>query len=379
MSERKIPMVDLLGQYREIETEILAEVKEVMENTAFINGPAVHDFSMVLKDYLDSPHIITCGNGTDALQIALMALDLPRGAKVAVPAFTYVATVEVIALLKLTPVFIEVDPDTFNMDSTHLEEVIQQHELSAIIPVHLYGQSADMNRIGKLGKDSGIPVIEDNAQAIGADYQLANGEVKKTGTMGSIGTFSFFPSKNLGAFGDGGALSTNDTDLAKRMKMIANHGQSSKYIHDLVGLNSRLDTLQAAILKVKLKHLDDYISRRQEVADRYDREFSDLSGLEIPARDKASTHVFHQYTIKIETGERDRLKEFLATKNIPSIVYYPVAQHLQKAYEAFAYKEGSFPVSEQLCKKVLSLPIHTQMKEDDLTYICEHVKAYFNG
>ncbi len=372
-------MVDLFGQYREIETEILAEVKEVMENTAFINGPAVHDFSMALKDYLGSKYIITCGNGTDALQIALMALELPRGVKVAVPAFTYVATVEVIALLKLTPVFIEVDPDTFNMDPAHLEGMIQKHELRAIIPVHLYGQSADMNRIGKLAEDSGIPVIEDNAQAIGADYQLANGEVKKTGTMGNIGTFSFFPSKNLGAFGDGGALSTIDTDLAKRMKMIANHGQSSKYIHDLVGLNSRLDTLQAAILKVKLKHLDDYISRRQAVAARYDREFSDLSGLKIPARDKASTHVFHQYTIKVETGERDRLKEFLATKNIPSVVYYPVAQHLQKAYEAFGYKEGSFPVSEQLCKQVLSLPIHTQMKEDDLVYICGHVKAYFNG
>ncbi len=369
-------MVDLKGQYLKIKDEISVAMDNVLTNAAFINGPQVKAFENNLATYLGAKHVISCANGTDALQVALMALNLAPGDEVIVPAFTYVATAEVIALLKLTPVLVEVCPKTFNITAECIEKVITD-KTKAIVPVHLYGQCADMEPILAIAEKYQLYIIEDTAQAIGAVYTFSNGEKKMAGTMGHIGCTSFFPSKNLGCYGDGGAAYTNDDDLAKRIRMIANHGQEKKYHHKVVGCNSRLDTLQAAILDVKLKYLDEYSKARNEVAEAYDEAFKGLNWLSIPIRSVNSTHVFHQYTIKLHDSTlRDSLKAFLQEKGIPSMVYYPISLHLQEAFKTDEFGVGDFPISEKLCSCVLSLPIHTEMKRDDLSYIIESVKSF---
>jgi UDP-2-acetamido-2-deoxy-ribo-hexuluronate aminotransferase len=370
----KIKMVDLQGQYLRIKAEVDAAIQEVLTSTAFIQGPQVQEFARRLALYVDVPFVIPCANGTDALQIAMMALDLKPGDEVIVPVHTYVATAEVIALLGLTPVFVDVDARTFNLDVRQLENCIGART-RAIVPVHLYGQCADMEPILQIAQAHNLYVIEDAAQALGATYTLASGETRQAGTMGTVGTTSFFPSKNLGCYGDGGALFTRDAALAEKMRMIANHGQKKKYHHDLVGINSRLDTLQAAILNVKLAYLDDYTRRRNEAADYYDRALGSLPGLTIPFRDRRSTHGFHQYTI--QTAQRDALKDHLERHEIPTMIYYPVPLHLQQAYRRASAPEGSFPVTETLSKTVLSLPIHTEMTTEDLDFICSTLKAFF--
>jgi UDP-2-acetamido-2-deoxy-ribo-hexuluronate aminotransferase len=373
----KIRMADLHTQYLRIKPEIDSAIQEVLDSTAFIQGPQVNRFSNSLAAYLDSNFVIPCANGTDALQIAMMALGCKPGDEVIIPVHTYVATAEVIALLGLKPVFTEVDAKTFNLDVSKLEEMISDKTF-AIVPVHLYGQCADMEPIMTLAKKHNAHVIEDVAQALGAVYTFSNGEKKRAGTMSTIGCTSFFPSKNLGCFGDGGAIFTQDSALAEKIKMIANHGQKIKYHHDIIGVNSRLDTLQAAILDVKLKHLNDYEQRRNEVANFYDRELGNVSFLEVPERAKNSTHVFHQYTIKTRGIDRDKLKSYLESKGIPTMIYYPVPLHLQTAYARAEYQAGTFPITEQLSKTVLSLPIHTEMDEEQLLYICNTIKDFSN-
>lgn len=370
-------MVDLQAQYLRIKDEIDSAINEVLMSTAFIQGPQVKIFAEALSKYNQGVKVIPCANGTDALQIAMMALDLKPGDEIILPVHTYVATAEVIALLGLTPVFIDVDPKTFNIEVNHIEEKITA-KTKAIVPVHLYGQCADMEPILEIAKRKNLFVIEDLAQALGADYTFKNGEVKRSGTMGTIGCTSFFPSKNLGCYGDGGAIFTNDETLAEKIRMIANHGQKVKYQHEVIGVNSRLDTLQAAILNVKLKYLDDYTKRRNRVADFYDSHLKDVSFIETPFRAKNSTHVFHQYTIKTKGIDRDALKKYLEAKGIPSMIYYHIPLHLQKAYRQKEFGEASFPVTEQLSKTVLSLPIHTEMTGEELFYICDTIKN-FNG
>lgn len=371
----KIQMVDLKGQYDKIKSEIDSGIQDVINNTAFINGSKVEEFAAELKSYLNVKHVIPCGNGTDALQIALMSLDLPKGSKVICPAFNYVATAETVAFLGLTPVYVDVLEDTFELDIDKAREIIDE-DVKVVMPVHLFGQSVNMDAVMDLANEFKLYVIEDAAQAIGADY-FGKKYSGKVGTIGQIGTTSFFPSKNLGCYGDGGAIFTNDNDLAIKLKQIANHGQSKKYHFDCIGVNSRLDTIQAAILKVKLPFLDDYSNARSEVADRYDDAFVSIDEIKIPVRNSASTHVFHQYTLQIENGKRDDLKEFLELKNIPSMIYYPKPLHLHKAYEYLGYKKGDFTVSERLCEKVLSLPIHTEMKKEQQDYIIESVLQFF--
>jgi UDP-2-acetamido-2-deoxy-ribo-hexuluronate aminotransferase len=378
MSEKKsIQMVDLKTQYHRIKNEIDEAVLEVIENTAYINGPEVKAFARELAEYNRVKHVITCGNGTDALQIALMAIDAKPGNEVIVPAFTYVATVEVIALLQLVPVFIDVTPDSFQLDTTQLESLITDKTV-AIVPVHLYGQCSDMETINQIAHKHQIAVIEDTAQAIGAEFSFTNGTKARAGTMGTIGTTSFFPSKNLGCFGDGGAIFTNDDQLANKLQMIANHGQSRKYYHDSIGVNSRLDTLQAAILRVKLKHLSRYTASRNEVADRYDAAFGGHSDIQIPVRAANSTHVFHQYTIKVNNGRRDEFQEYMKSEGIPTMIYYPLPVHLQKAYQHYGYKKGDILVSEQLCDEIISLPIHTEMDPAEQQYIINTTLKFFN-
>ncbi len=368
-----IQMVDLKGQYDKIKEEVHKEMNKVLESTAFINGPAVNEFADQLASYLKVKHVIPCANGTDALQIAMMAYNFKKGSEILVPSWTYVATVEVIALLGLIPVFVEVDPNTFNLDVTDLERKISNNSV-AIVPVHLYGQCADMDSIMRIAAKNNLVVIEDTAQALGADHTNSNGEINKAGTIGHVGTTSFFPSKNLGCFGDGGAMMTNDDDLAKRLKMISNHGQSQKYINESIGVNSRLDTLQAAILKVKLKYLDDYAKARNEVAERYDQAFAGNKLITAPGRNVFSTHVFHQYTIKLDKSiNRDEFKDALARKSIPSMIYYPIPNHLQKAYSYFGFKEGDLPITEELSRCVISLPIHTEMEVETQKFIVENV------
>ncbi|KEO73466.1 DegT/DnrJ/EryC1/StrS family aminotransferase [Anditalea andensis] len=373
----KIQMVDLRSQYDKIKEEIDLGIQEVIDTTAFINGPQVRAFAQELAEYNQVAHVIPCANGTDALQIAMMALDFKPGDEVIVPTFTYVATVEVIALLGLKPVFIDVTPDTYELESELLENYLTSKTVG-IVPVHLYGQCSNMEAILKFATKHGLKVIEDTAQAIGADYTFSDGKVAKAGTMGNVGTTSFFPSKNLGCFGDGGAIFTNDSELAAKLQMIANHGQSKKYYHDSIGVNSRLDTLQAAILRVKLKHLNKYSEARNSVADKYDEAFLGHKQIQTPIRVKNSTHVFHQYTVQIKNGKRDDLKAYLQEKGVPSMVYYPVPLHLQTAYQTFGYKKGDFPIAEDLCTQVLSLPIHTEMKIEDQDYIIENIKNFFN-
>lgn len=370
-------MVDLKTQYEKIKTEINFAIQEVIDQTAFINGPHVKKFAEELRAYTGAGFVIPCANGTDALQIAMMALDFKPGDEVIVPAFTYVATVEVIALLGLKPIFIDVTSDTFELDVSQLEDKITSKTVG-VVTVHLYGQCSNMEEILKICKKYDIRVIEDTAQAIGAMYTFSNGSKKQAGTMGDFGTTSFFPSKNLGCYGDGGAIFTNDQGLAERTQMIANHGQRVKYYHDSIGVNSRLDTLQAAILSVKLKYLNDYSKARNEVAAKYDKAFYGNSWINTPARVKNSTHVFHQYTLTLHDSiDREDFKKYLIEKGIPTMVYYPLPLHLQKAYLNFGGREGQFPVSEMLCKKVISLPIHTEMNPNEQDYIIESILKYF--
>ena len=374
---KKIQMVDLKGQYLKIKDAVDKGIHEVIDNTAFINGPAVKEFQVDLEKYLNVKHVIPCANGTDALQIAMMALDLKPGDEVITANFTYVATAEVIGLLGLTPVLVDVYPDTFTIDVAAIEKAITP-KTKAIVPVHLYGQCAEMDKIMELAKKHNLFVIEDVAQAIGADYTMPDGIKKKAGTIGTIGCTSFFPSKNLGCYGDGGAIYTNDDELAKKLRMIAHHGQSVQYVHDVLGVNSRLDTIQAAVLKVKLKQLDEYAAARNKAADFYDKKFANHPKVKIPVRVKNSTHVFHQYTLQLNGVDRNKMREYLQEKNIPSMIYYPIPLHLQNAYKNNRYKAGDFPVTEKLCASVLSLPMHTEMDEEILNYITENVLSFLN-
>ena len=371
-------MVDLYGQYEKIREEIDAAISEVALHTVFIRGKEVNRFREALSTYMNISHVIPCGNGTDALQVALMALDLKPGDEVITTPFTFISTVEVIRLLGLKPVLCDVDPDTFNIDVEKLKEVITP-DTRVIMPVHLFGQCADMEKINSLASQYRLHVIEDAAQALGINFIFSSGEKKKAGTLGSIGCTSFFPSKNLGAWGDGGAVFTGDKVLGEKIFAIVNHGMERKYYYEYVGVNSRLDTLQAAILNVKLKYLDDYIIARNRVASYYDERLSRYHELQTPFRSSFSEHSFHQYTLKVLHGRRDELKEYLQTKNIPSMIYYPLPAHLQKAYSGMGYRRGDFPVSEELCSQVLSLPIHTEMEEVQLCYICDVVGEWLRG
>lgn len=371
----KIHMVDLHTQYLRIKEEVNQAMQNVLNATTFIQGPEVKKFADALGKYLNSKSVITCANGTDALQIAMMALGGKPGDEVILPVHTYVATAEVIALLRLVPVFTEVDEKTFNIDVNQIESKITPRTF-AIVPVHLYGQCADMEPILKIAKKHNLHVIEDAAQALGAEYTFSDGRKMKAGTMGTIGCTSFFPTKNLGCFGDGGALFAQDSALADRIKMIANHGQKIKYHHNMIGVNSRLDTLQAAVLNVKLKYIEEYERARNDVAEFYDRELSSLPFLETPFRSLYSTHVFHQYTVQTKGIDRDAFKAYLESKGIPSMIYYPVPLHLQQAYRRDEYPEGSFQITERLSETVLSLPIHTEMKVSQLSYICEVIKQF---
>jgi len=368
VSAKKIQMVDLKGQYLKIKSEVDAGIQEVINSTAFINGPQVKDFQANLENYLNVKHVIPCANGTDALQIAMMALGLKPGDEVITASFTYVATAEVIGLLGLVPVLVEVYPDTFDIDIEAIERNITP-KTKAIVPVHLYGQCADMERLMALAKKHNLFVIEDVAQAIGADYKFKDGTIKKAGTIGHIGCTSFFPSKNLGCYGDGGAMYTNDSDLAAKLKMISHHGQSVQYVHDVLGVNSRLDSLQAVVLNAKLKHLDEYAAARNKAADFYDKAFANHPKIKTPVRAKHSSHVFHQYTLQLSGVDRTKLREQLAEQGIPAMIYYPIPLHLQKAYKSDRYKQGDFPVTEKLCANVLSLPMHTELDEETLNYI----------
>lgn len=376
-SMKKLQMVDLVGQYNKIKPEIDRAVEEIMNTAAFIGGPAVSRFQEELETYLGVKHVIPCANGTDSLQIAMMALGLKPGDEVITPSFTYIATTEVIALLGLTPVFADVDPKTFCIDAAKIEAAITA-KTKAIVPVHLYGQAADMDVIMEIADRHGLFVIEDNAQAIGSDYYSASGKVSKVGTIGHIGSTSFFPSKNLGCFGDGGALFTNDTRLAEKLRMVANHGQREKYSHEVIGCNSRLDSIQAAILRIKLPHLDQYIAARRAVADYYDRMLGTSEKITVPFRDAKSRHVFHQYTVQLEGADRDGLHKYLAEHGIPSMIYYPKPAHKQGMFESFGLGDLDLPVTEALTQKVISFPIHTEIDEEQLAYICEHILAYVN-
>lgn len=370
-----IQMVDLKGQYKKIKTEVDKAVIDVFENATFINGPGVKQFAEELAAFSGAKHVIPCANGTDAIQVAMMAMDLQPGDEVIVPVWTYVATAEVIALLKLTPVFIEVNKDTFCLDANLLESKITS-KTRAIVPVHLYGQCADMEPILKIADKYNLFVIEDTAQAIGAVYTFSDGTKKQAGTMGHVGTTSFFPSKNLGCYGDGGAIYTNNDDLAQKMKMIAHHGERIKYYHDVIGCNSRLDTVQAVILSIKLKHLKEYEAARNIVADTYDKAFANHPKIKPPVRAKNSTHVFHQYTLTLCGVDRDALKNYLAEKGIPSMIYYPVPLFHQLAYKHHHNPADDFSISEDLARTVISLPIHTEMEKEQQDYIIEHVLAF---
>ncbi len=369
---KKIQMVDLKSQYEKIKTEVDTGIQEVINSTSFINGPAVKEFQADLENYLHVKHVIPCANGTDALQIAMMALDLKPGDEVITASFTYVATAEVIGLLGLTPVLVDVYSDTFDINVEAIEKAITP-KTKAIVPVHLFGQCADMERIMALAKKYNLYVIEDVAQAIGADYTFSDGKKAKAGTIGTIGCTSFFPSKNLGCYGDGGAMYTNDDALAKKMRMIAHHGQSVQYVHDVLGVNSRLDTIQAVVLKAKLKHLDEYAAARNKAADYYDKALANHPKIKTPTRAKNSTHVFHQYTLQLNAIDRTKLREQLAELGIPAMIYYPIPLHEQNAYKSDRYKQGDFPITEKLCATVLSLPMHTEMDEETLKYITDNL------
>lgn len=374
---KKIQMVDLKSQYDKIKQEVDSAIHEVIDSTAFINGPSVKAFQSDLETYLGVKHVIPCANGTDALQIAMMALGLKPGDEVITANFTFIATAEVIALLGLTPVVVDVDPYTFNIDPAAIQKAITP-KTKAIVPVHLFGQCADMDAIMDIAEQHNLYVIEDNCQAIGAEFTSVKGWTKKGGTIGHIGCTSFFPSKNLGCYGDGGAIFTNDDELAKMLRGMANHGMFVRYYHDYVGVNSRLDTIQAAVLKIKLQHLDSYAAARNKAAAWYDKAFAGCQKLRTPVRYEKSTHVFHQYTLVSNGIDRAGLIEFLAQRDIPAMIYYPVPLHMQKAYQDPRYNEGDFPVTEALCASVFSLPMHTELGEDQLKYITDSVLEFIN-
>ncbi len=369
---RKIQMVDLQSQYAKIKQDIDAGIQEVIDSAAFIKGQKVADFQAHLEQYTGAKHVINVGNGTDALQIALMGLGLKPGDEVITPTFTFIATAEVVALLGLTPVVVDVDWETMNMDVEAVRRAITPHT-KAIVPVHLFGQCADMEPLMALAKEHNLYIVEDACQAIGAKYTFSNGETKQAGTIGHIGCTSFFPSKNLGCYGDGGAIFTNDDELAAKMRAIANHGMVVRYHHDMIGVNSRLDSIQAAVLDAKLPHLNDYIAARQHAAAYYDKAFGNNDKLLIPGRQANSTHVFHQYTLRVVGADRDKLREGLAERGIPAMIYYPVPLHQQKAYLDPRYKDGDFPVAEKLAACVLSLPMHTELDEEQLAFITSSV------
>jgi UDP-2-acetamido-2-deoxy-ribo-hexuluronate aminotransferase len=372
-----IQMVDLKRQYLKIKNQVDKAVLDVLDSTAFINGKPVQVFSASLGKYMGSAHVIPCANGTDALQIAMMALDLQPGDEVITPSFTYIATTEVIALLRLKPVFVEVDPDTFCIDPASIRRAITPRT-KAIVPVHLYGQSAPMEEIMAIAREHNLFVIEDNAQAIGSELRFSDGSVKKAGTIGTIGTTSFFPSKNLGGYGDGGAIFTQDAALAEKLQMIANHGQRVRYYHDRVGCNSRLDTLQAAILNIKLEKLDEYIAARQSLAAYYDKAFAGNAAVRTPVKAPYSTHVYHQYTLQLEGVDRDAMNRYLAENGVPSMIYYPVPAHRQKMFESFGSGDTSLPLTDWLTERVISLPMHTEMQEDQKAHIVSHVLNFIN-
>lgn len=368
-------MVDLIAQYKKIKPEVDSAILNVMETAQFINGPEVKAFQSELEAYLGVKHVIPCANGTDALQIALMALGLKPGDEVISPSFTFIATTEVIALLGLKPIFVDVEKDSFCIDPAKLEAAITPNT-KAIIPVHLYGQAANMEEIMEVANKHGLTVIEDNAQAIGSDYNMKDGSKVKTGGIGHIGTTSFFPSKNLGCYGDGGAIFTNDDELAAEMRMIANHGQSKRYYHDTVGCNSRLDSIQAAVLRIKLRELDNYIKARRSVAEHYSNFFAQFPQIKAPAMDVYSNHVFHQYTLTLDGVDRDALNAFLAERDIPSMIYYPVPAHRQKMFEAFGSADTNLPITDWLTERVISLPIHTEMDQEQLDHICNGIAEF---
>jgi UDP-2-acetamido-2-deoxy-ribo-hexuluronate aminotransferase len=372
-----IPMVDLQGQYQRLKTEINTEIQKVLETSSYINGPAVQEFAADLEKYLDVKHVIPCANGTDALQVSMMALGLKPGDEVITTSFTFIATAEVIALLGLTPVLVDVLEDTMNIDPQAIRNAITD-KTKAIVPVHLFGQVANMDEILDIAKEFDLFVIEDNAQAIGANYTFKNGKTQKAGTIGHIGCTSFFPSKNLGAYGDGGAVFTNDDNLAEQLRIIVNHGMKVRYYHDYVGVNSRLDSIQAAVLKVKLPHLDDFAKARNFAANYYNEKFASCEKIITPVTAKFTDHVFHQYTLKLENVDRDGLQSHLNGKGIANAVYYPVPLHLQKAYKDDRYNEGDFPVTEDLSRRVISLPMHTEFTEEQLQYVCDAVLEFVN-
>ena len=379
MSENNlnIQMVDLKSQYMKIKPQVDQAINDVLSSTQFINGEHVKSFQNELAAYLDVKHVITCANGTDALQISMMALGLKPGDEIITPSFTYIATTEVIGLLGLKPVFVDCNPENFNISVDEVEKAITK-KTKAIVPVHLFGQSSDMKSIMSLAKKYNLFIIEDNAQAIGSDY-LGFNQPQKTGTIGNIGCTSFFPSKNLGCFGDGGAMMTNDDELAKKLRMIANHGQSKRYYHDIVGCNSRLDNIQAAVLRIKLKELDQYILNRQKAANYYDQNLKDLDQLTLPFRNLDSNHVFHQYTLKLdESIVRDELIQYLAEKNIPAMVYYPVPAHRQKMFSKIPNSCGNMKVTNWLSSSVFSLPMHTELSTLQQDHIIENISNFLN-
>ncbi|MDD2488404.1 MAG: DegT/DnrJ/EryC1/StrS family aminotransferase [Bacteroidales bacterium] len=374
---KNIQMVDLKTQYNNIKLEIDSAIKHVIDNTSFINGQEVTSFSNHLASYLGIKHVITCGNGTDALQIALMSLDLKPNDEIIVPAFTFIASAEVIGLLGYRPVMVDVDYNSFNVTAKNIEKAITINT-KAIIPVHLFGQGCQMEAIMDIAKKYDLFVIEDNAQAIGADYKFINGKIQKLGTIGHIGCTSFFPSKNLGCYGDGGAIFTNDDQLAQKLRMICNHGMKERYHHEVLGVNSRLDTIQAAILDVKLKYLDQYCKLRYEAATRYSYAFKDIEELVTPSESYFSTHVYHQYTLKVLNGKRDELRKYLQDNGIPAMIYYPIPLHKQEAFLQIAHQNGEMNVSEQLSDEVLSLPMHTELDLGTIAYIISKVLQFFN-
>lgn len=375
---QSIELVDLRTQYLKIKEEVDQAVLRVIDSCAFIGGPDVNEFKEELQNYLGVKHVIPCANGTDALQIALMAIDAKPGDEILTPSFTYIATAEVIALLQLKPVFVEIDPETFTIDVEDARSKVTSKTV-AIIPVHLYGQCANMDAVMEFAKKNNIRVIEDTAQALGSFFTDKNGVKHRAGCIGDIGTTSFFPSKNLGGYGDGGAMMTNDDNLALKLKMIANHGQSKKYHHDSIGCNSRLDTIQAAILRVKLKYLDSYIDARIAAAEYYNNAFSNMDEITTPVVASYSNHGYHQYTIKLNGVDRTALQEYLAEKGIPTNIYYPVPVHLQKGYAEYGMKEGDMPLTEELTAQVLSLPIHTELTEEQLAHITENIIGFIKG
>ena len=371
-------MVDLKSQYEKIKSTVDASIQEVLDTTTYINGPKVHEFQKNLEEYLDVKHVIPCANGTDALQIAMMGLGLQPGDEVITADFTFAATVEVIALLQLTPVLVDVDIVNMNISIDAIKKAITP-KTKAIVPVHLFGRAANMEAIMRIANEHNLYVIEDNAQAIGANCKFSDGTKRKAGTIGHVSSTSFFPSKNLGCYGDGGAICTNDDLLAEKLRMIANHGQSKRYYHDVVGCNSRLDNIQASVLRIKLRQLDNYIDARREVADFYDAFFGAIEGVKIPFRADDSKHVFHQYTLTLEGHNRDGFNEFLASKDIPSMIYYPVPAHRQKMFEEFGSASTDLPITDWLTHRVISLPIHTEMDLEQLEFITKTAAEYLTS